>query len=92
MYTAFVSSPQLPTAMGYNYGSLVSSSTGHITNVTKTTLKISVSKNELMARGFMTVNGKLRFKFVHIPSGVGEAKILGVTCGATCDLSSSSSG
>lgn len=84
-------SPEIPWANGYNDGSPGATATNHYTNMLKTTLEISVSKNELATRGFITGNNKLRFKLVHVPSGVGHAKIVGMTCGSACLTSSSSS-
>jgi len=83
----------IPWAEGINEGNytlLSSSSTGNYTNCLLTTFLVGVSKNELKARGFISSNGIMRFKFVHIPSGVGFANIT-VTCGASCFTTSSSS-
>lgn len=83
----------LPSALGYNDDGFLSSSSAGSTNVLRTDFNISVSKTELQRRGFITGNGKLRFRLAHIPSGVGFAKVVGMTCGSACgfNLSSSSS-
>lgn len=75
----------LPTALGKNDGTISSSSSSSaVAGVIKANFTLGVSKNELQQRGFITTNNQLRFKLVHIPSGVGHATI-SLTCGASCD-------
>jgi hypothetical protein len=80
----------VPFAQGINYTPSSSSSLSP-TLALKTDITTSVSKKELMDRGYITTNGVLSFKLVHIISGVGFAYVYGLTCGASCFFASSSS-
>ena len=72
----------VPNAVGINVLSTSSSSSGS-SGVLKTTKSISVSKDELTNRGFVTSGGIFRFKFAYVRSGKGFANIK-VTCGLNC--------
>lgn len=80
----------IPDAQGILY-TPSSSSSMSATMALKTNISRSVSKQELFDRGYVSENGILKFKLVHIISGVGYADIYGLTCGASCFSSSSSS-
>jgi hypothetical protein len=81
------------TANGKTESPLLSSSSSSSTvnGAIKIDFTNGISKSELDARGFVSSNGKVRFKLAFIPSGYGSVN-LSVSCGASCDLSSSSSG
>lgn len=75
----------LDVALGKTYDPLSPPTQNSTSQCLIATFANGVSKAELIARGFITTNGILRFKLIHIPSGIGYAHIIDITCGATCE-------
>jgi hypothetical protein len=74
----------IPAALGKNYNTLSPPDQTDASNCLLASLVDGIAKIELQSRGFVTAGGTLRFKLVHISSGIGYAHVRGITCGVSC--------